>query len=504
MSLAPDVPKLNGLPLAAAVAILGVGNLMVILDTTIANVSIPHIAGSLGVSPAQATWVITSYGVAEAIAVPLAGWLVQRFGALRVYITAMAAFGLCSIACGLAPSFEFLVFFRVLQGFCGGPVIPVSQSLMVSVSPPERQQQALGYWSMASSIGPILGPLLGGALSDTLGWRWIFFINIPVAVVVVFGAMVVLRGHGTATRKAPIDVVGLGLLILWVSALQLMLDLGREQEWFASPLIVTLAVTAAVGFLVFLIWELTAENPIVNLRVFRHRGFVAYIVTLCLTFPAYFSTAILVPLWMQTTLGYSATTAGRAAGFSAVLSVLLTPWVSKLLERHDPRKIMTLGLVLFATNALVRTQFTTQTDFWDIALSYLAQGVCMSLFFVPATTILVGSVAPQEVPAAAGLNAFMRTTGGAFGTAMMTTAWIQSTDVVRSALVGRMPETGSAEATLAGLGFSPDQSLAVLEGLVQTQAQMMATTKLFYVTAAAYGLAICCIWFAPRPPPKKR
>ncbi|MDB5453051.1 MAG: emrB, partial [Caulobacteraceae bacterium] len=261
---AAEPKPLTGLMFWISALVVATANFMVVLDTTIANVSVPHIAGGLAVSPAQGTWVITSYSVAEAITVPLTGWLAQRFGPVKVFVFGMAGFGIFSLLCGLAPSFSALVAFRVLQGLCGGPLMPTSQTLMLHIFPKQKSAQALGLWSMTTVSAPIFGPLLGGTISDSVGWHWIFFINIPVAIGISIVGWMLLRDRDMPTRRVPVDYVGLGLLILWVGSLQVMLDKGKELDWFASTTIIGLGLTALVGFCAFLIWELTAENPIVN------------------------------------------------------------------------------------------------------------------------------------------------------------------------------------------------------------------------------------------------
>ena len=259
---------LKGSALVLAGFLLAVGNFMVVLDMTIANVSVPNIAGGLAVASNQGAWVITSYSVAEAIVVPLTGWLASRFGAVRVFVAGMIGFGICSALCGLAPSLGFLVLFRVMQGICGGPIMPMSQTLMMRVFPPQQRGQAMGLWSMTTVVAPIAGPILGGYLCDTAGWPWVFLINVPVAVICAFFAWRMLASQETATERRPIDFVGLSLLILFVGSLQIMLDKGKELDWFGSPVIVSLAVAAAIGFASFLIWELTDKHLIVDLRVF--------------------------------------------------------------------------------------------------------------------------------------------------------------------------------------------------------------------------------------------
>jgi DHA2 family multidrug resistance protein len=500
VATAPAMPdRMHGASLGLATLLLGLGNFVVLLDTTIANVSVPHIAGGLAVSPSQGTWVITSYSVAEAITVPLTGWLAQRFGALKVFLTAMIGFGVFSVACGLAPSFAMLVAFRVFQGLCGGPIMPMSQTLMLSIFPPQRTQQAMGFWSMTTVVAPILGPILGGNISDTIGWSWIFFINIPIAALVVFGAWSVLRGHETPTRRLPVDYIGLILLIAWVGSLQVMLDKGRELEWFSSPTIIGLAAVAAVGFCVFLIWELTAEHPIVNLRIFRHRGFVGGVITISLTFGAFFGSVVMVPLWLQTSMGYTATAAGYTGALNGIFAVVLSPIVAGLIYKTDPRRLVTFGILWLAGIAFWRAHFTTQADFWYVALTFLAQGICMPFFFVAGTAIVMASVDPAETPAAAGLSNFLRTTSAAFATSLITTAWDNSAQAKRSELAGHMADPSAVISSLGSAGLTPEQATGQIDRLVQQQAIMLATDRIFMITVAVFVVAAASILLAPRP-----
>jgi DHA2 family multidrug resistance protein len=495
---APPAP-LTGVTLLTAALFLGLANFMVVLDTTIANVSVPHIAGALAVSPSQGTWVITSYSVAEAITVPLTGWLAQRFGAVRVFAVGMAGFGLFSMLCGLAPSFALLVAFRVAQGLCGGPIMPMSQTLLLHIFPKDKGPQALGLWSMTTVVAPIAGPILGGLISDNMHWSWIFFINIPVAAVVGVVAYRMLIAHDTATRAAPVDYVGLLLLIVWVGAMQIMLDKGKELDWFSSHTIVALAIVAAVGFAAFLIWELTSDNPIVDLRVFRHRGFVIGVAVLSLTFGAFFASVVLIPLWLQTTMGYTATWAGYAGCLNGVLAVIMSPIVARLIGRFDIRALVSFGVFWMAGVALWRGFFTTEATFWDIALPQFVLGFAMPFFFIPTTSLSLSSVLPQETAAAAGLQNFLRTTSAAFATSIMTTAWDNTASAKRSLLVGGLD---NAQQTLDGMtarGLSPDQALRQLENIVQVQAVMISTNAMFLVTAGVFAVAASIIWIAPKP-----
>ena len=490
---------LTGSALALGGFLLAVGNFMVVLDMTVANVSVPNIAGGLAVAPNQGAWVITSYSVAEAIVVPLTGWLSQRFGAVKVFVFGMIGFGVCSALCGMAPSLGFLVLFRVLQGICGGPIMPMSQTLMMRVFPPQQRSQAMGLWSMTTVVAPIAGPILGGVLCDTAGWQWVFLINVPVAAVCAFFAWRMLASQETPTERRPIDFAGLILLILSVGSMQIMLDKGKELDWFSSPVIVGLAVTAAVGFASFLIWELTDEHPIVDLKVFRHRGFTGAVLANALTFGTFFATILLGPLWLQTNMGYTATWAGLTTALGGILAVVMSPIVPRLMRRFDARALVTFGVAGLGVIAFVRAHFASNADYWTIASTYLAQGLVMPFFFVPTTQIALSSVGPNETASAAGLSNFLRTTAAAFSGAIVLTLWDNASTRNHVNMVGSMHDAAGTLRTLAHAGMSRDQALAQLDNMTQSQAVMLAADQMFMVMTVTFLVAACIVWLAPQP-----
>lgn len=402
--------------------VLALSNFMVVLDITIANVSIPHISGNLGISLDQGAWVITSYAVAEAICVPLTGWLAGRFGAVRCFIWAMIGFGAFSFLCGSSVTLGMLVACRIGQGLCGAPLMPMSQTLMLRVFPPEKRAMAMGLWAMTTLLGPALGPIIGGAISDNASWHWIFFINLPIAAFCVVMAYVVLRPVETETRRLPIDAVGLGLLIFWIGCLQIMLDIGRDHDWFGDPLIVMLAIGAAIGFCVFVIWELTEEHPIVDLRIFRNRGFSAGVFTLAFGFGAYFASIVLIPQWLQSSMGYTATQAGLITAFTAMTAVLFAQVAAKMLVWADPRMMISCAIIWMGLMTLVRTGWTTEADFWTLALPAIFQGLAMPFFMIPLTSVSLAAVKPEDIPSAAGLQNFLRTMAIAVSTSLALTA----------------------------------------------------------------------------------
>jgi len=490
---------LHGGLLFGAIFLLALANFMAVLDLTIVNVAVPHIAGSLAVSPNEGTWVITSYAVAEAITVPLTGWLAARFGAVRVFVVAAACFGLFSLLCGFAPSLSMLVVFRVLQGFSGGPLMPISQTLLLRVTPPNRAQMALGLQTMTTILAPIAGPLIGGSLTDSVGWPWAFYINVPIAIVVAFAVWRLFGAHETETVNRPVDYVGLGLLILWIGALQILLDNGQEKDWFASPFIVSLAVIAAIGFIAFLIWELTDEHPIVDLSVFRSRTFSVMAAAMAFTFGAFFATVVLIPLWLQTNMGYTATWAGDVMAFQGVLGVMVAPVAALAISRVDPRLVMSIGLSILAAVTFWRTSFTHDVTYWQLVLPQLLTGIGIPLFFVPLMGLSVAAVPPAQTASAAGLVNFIRTMSGAFGTALVTTVWDQTSTNVRVNLAGRLHQPQDTLATLQALGQSSAQATQSLSDIVQSQAVMVATNQVFLMLAVIIAGVAICVWLSPKP-----
>ncbi|MBV1690602.1 DHA2 family efflux MFS transporter permease subunit [Novosphingobium sp. G106] len=478
--------------------ILALSNFMVVLDITIANVSIPHISGNLGISLDQGAWVITSYAVAEAICVPLTGWLSQRFGAVRCFMMAMVGFGIFSFLCGSSVTLGMLIACRIGQGLCGAPLMPMSQTLLLRVFPPENRTAAMGIWAMTTLAGPALGPIIGGYISDNISWHWIFFINLPVAAFCVVMGYLLLRPVETKISKLPIDAVGLALLIFWIGCLQVMLDIGRDHDWFGDPKIVMLAIGAAIGFCVFIIWELTEEHPIVNLRIFRNRGFSAGVFTLAFGFGAYFASIVLIPQWLQSSMGYTATKAGLITAFTAIAAIAVAQIAAKMLAWADPRVMISCAIVWMALMTLLRTGWTTGADFWTLAMPQILQGLAMPFFMVPLTSVSLAAVKPEEVPSAAGLQNFLRTMAIAVSTSLALTTMGDAQRVSRSELVGKL-QPDATVGTLSGMGMSAEQGRQTIANLVEDQATMLAVDHTFWITAFVLFFAAALVWVSPRP-----
>ena len=493
-----DAPLTGGMLWAAAI-ILAIANFIAVLDMTIANVSVPSISGALGATTSQGTWVITSYSVAEAITVPLTGWLAARFGAVRVFVIAMLMFGVCSALCGMSTSLGMLVFFRICQGFAGGPLMPLSQTLLLRIFPKEKATAALTIWSMTTLVAPVVGPILGGYLCDNYSWPWIFYINVPIAASCAFIAWTMLKRYEQPLLKNPIDRVGLLLLVVWVGALQLMLDEGKELDWFSSTTIVALAIIAAIGFAAFMIWELHEEHPVVDLRVFRHRGFSVSVLTISLAFAAFFGVNVLTPQWLQTYMGYTATTAGMSTAWSGVSAVLVAPLVALLSSKVDLRRLVFGGVAWLGLATLLRTIATTDMGFWDVSLPILLMGIGMPFFFIPTTSLALASVEEHETASAAGLMNFLRTLSGAFATSLITTLWDNQITRNHAELVGLSDSDQSVRSLLESSGMAADAVLQSLDRLINGQAVMLATNQIMMAVAIVFLVAASVIWLAPKP-----
>lgn len=479
---------------------------MNVLDSSIANVSIPTIAGNLGVSSSQGTWVITSFAVANAITVPLTGWLTQRFGQVRLFVLSVLLFVLSSWLCGFAWSLESLVFFRVVQGAVAGPMIPLSQSLMLASYPRSKAGMALAIWSMTILIGPIAGPLLGGWISDNYSWPWIFYINVPIGLIAGWASWQVYKTRDSARHHIPIDRMGLFLLVVWVGALQIMLDKGKDLEWFASPQIWLLAIVSFVTFVYFIIWELTAKHPVVDLTLFAQRNFTAGVVALSVAYGVFFGTLVLLPLWLQNTMGYTATWAGIAAAPVGILAIILSPIVGKALNnRHDPRIIATVAFLIFSLISYMRAEYNTQVDLYNVILPTVIQGAAMATFFIPLTTITLAGLSPDRIPAAAGLSNFARLVCGAFGTSITTTLWDNRAAMHHSHMTEiARPGEPAFDAIMGGLharGLDAQHGAALLDQVINQQAYTMSATDYFYASSLIFLALIGLIWIARRTAP---
>lgn len=493
-------PPLQGTQLLLGSIALALATFMNVLDTSIANVSIPTISGDLGVSPNQGTWVITSFAVANAISVPLTGWLTLRFGQVRLFMASVVLFVIASWLCGLAPNIQLLIAARVLQGAVAGPMIPLSQALLLSTYPKEKSGIGLSIWAMTTLVAPVVGPVLGGWISDNYSWPWIFYINIPVGMLCTAIIWQLYRSRESTTRKLPIDTVGLGLLVVWVGSLQILLDKGKELDWFNSSEIVTLAIVALMGFVFFLIWELNEEHPVVDLSLFKRRNFWAGVIAFSFGYGAFFGNLVILPLWLQTQIGYTATKAGLILAPVGFLALLVTPIVGKNLGKWDSRWIATTGFSFFALVFFLRSHFNTGIDVKGLLLPTIIQGIPMALFFVPLTSIIISGLPPERIPPATGLANFCRIMLGGFGSSIATTLWERRSALHHAQLTEAAniynPVFNQAMHTTQALGAGADQAQALIERSIEVQAGMLGVNDIFFASSLLFIVLIGFIWLA--------
>ncbi|WP_248319990.1 MULTISPECIES: DHA2 family efflux MFS transporter permease subunit [unclassified Caballeronia] len=491
-------PPLSGGKLVIGTIAVSLAVFMNVLDTSIANVSIPSISGDLGVSSDQGTWVITSFAVANAISVPLTGWLTQRFGQVRLFLGSIILFVLASWLCGLAPTLPFLLAARVLQGAVAGPMIPLSQTLLLASYPREKAPMALSMWSMTTLIAPVAGPVLGGWISDNISWPWIFYVNIPVGIAAALATFAIFRDRDSAIRKAPIDTVGLGLLVIWVGSLQIMLDKGKDLDWFNSTTIVVLALIAVISFAFFIVWELTAEHPVVDLSLFELRNFTGGTIALSIGYGLYFGNLVLLPLWLQTDIGYTATNAGLVMAPVGVFAILLSPITGKFLPRTDPRRIATAAFLVFALCFWMRSRYTTGVDTWTLTLPTLIQGIGMAGFFIPLVSITLSGLPGHRIPAASGLSNFVRIMCGGIGTSIFSTAWEHRSIVHHAQLVEQAnsynPTFANSMQQMSALGMSKEQTYGLFNSMATQQAAQLGVNDMFYISAGIFVALIALIW----------
>ncbi|MEX8503937.1 MAG: DHA2 family efflux MFS transporter permease subunit [Leptothrix ochracea] len=477
---------------------LSLATFMNVLDSSIANVSLPAIAGDMGVSPAQGTWVITSFAVANAIAVPLTGWLTQRFGQVRLFTASVLLFVLASWLCGLAPNIESLIFFRVLQGLVAGPMIPLSQTLLLASYPAAMAGTAMAMWGMTTLVAPVMGPLLGGWITDNVAWPWIFYINVPVGLLAASITWSIYRSRDPGPRRIPLDWVGLALLVLFVGSMQIMIDKGKELDWFHSGEIMALAAVAAAGFVFFLAWELTDIHPIVNLRLFARRNYLMACLALSVAYGLFFGNVVLLPLWLQQWMGYTATWAGMVTAPVGLLAIVFSPWVGKNVNKIDPRKLATFAFLGFALVLWMRSNFNTDATVMVILIPTILQGVAVAFFFIPLQAIIFSGLTPDQLPSASGLSNFVRITAGAVGTSMFTTLW-ESRSALHHAHLSEAVSPSNLSAVqaltqLSGSGLSAEQAAASLNRLVDQQAATMAVTDLFFLSSGLFLGLIGLVW----------
>ncbi|MGV2288838.1 DHA2 family efflux MFS transporter permease subunit [Trinickia sp. YCB016] len=472
---------------------------MNVLDSSIANVAIPTLSGDLGVSVDEGTWVITLFSAANAVSIPLTGWLTQRVGTVKLFVAAILLFVVSSAACGFAPSLPILLAARIVQGAVAGPLVPLSQALLLSTFPREKSSSALSLWAMTATVGPIAGPALGGWITDNYSWSWIFYINVPVGLFAAAVVWALYHKRETPSRKLAVDKVGLISLIVWVGALQIMLDKGKDLAWFESPVIWVLTIVAVIAFAFFLIWELTEAKPIVDLRLFKQRNFMGGTVAISVSYAVFFANLVIFPTWIQEYLGYRAVDAGFVTAPLGIFAVILAPVMGKIMPKTDMRMLATVAFLGFAGVFMMRSLYTTDVDVHTLVLPTLLMGIPMAMFFTPLTAIILSGLPPEKIPAAAGLSNFVRVFAGAVGTSLMQNTWNNRTILHHSQLAEQTSATNPAyvqaianiQTTLHASAF---KAQAFFESQMSAQAAMLGLNDIAWLSAVIFIVIIPLIW----------
>jgi len=486
---------------------------MEVLDTTVVNVSLPHIAGNLSATIDEATWVLTSYLVANAIILPMTGWLASTFGRKRLMMAAVVGFTTSSFLCGLAPNLASLIVFRIIQGATGGVMQPLSQAVLLEAFPPKDRGKAMGFWGLGIVVAPILGPVLGGWLTDAYSWRWVFYINIPVGIASLVMTQLYIFDppylRGSAGKS--IDYWGIGMLAVGIGALQYVLDKGQQDDWFASNLILALAVVSAVCVVALIVHELTTEEPIVDLRVFKVRSYAIGVFLMTVVGFVMYGSMVLLPIMLQTLLGYPPLQAGIALAPRGIGSFIMMPLTGMMVGRIDARKLLIVGLVVGGGTMLWLSQMSLSAGYWDFFWPQVIQGAGISLLFVPLTTIAMDAIPREKMGYATSLFSLMRNIGGSIGIAVTGTLLArhtQATSVLYSANITGLDPTsqsmfyqmrGAFMAQGADITTATSRAYAALHGMVMRQASIVSFVGLFQLLGVVFLVVVPLVFLMKRP-----
>jgi MFS transporter, DHA2 family, multidrug resistance protein len=490
---------------------------MEVLDTSIANVALPHIAGSLSAGQDESTWVLTSYLVSNAIVLPLSGWLSSIIGRKNFYMSCVALFTVSSFLCGLAPNLSVLILCRVLQGIGGGGLQPSEQAILADTFPPAKRGMAFAVYGIAVVTAPAIGPTLGGWITDNFTWRWIFFINIPVGIISILLTSRLIQDPPYFRRRklseTKIDYIGLGFVALGLGTLQVVLDKGQRDDWFESHFIVLFSIIAAAALIFVIFWEWHQKDPIIDLHLFRDRTFgVSNLLMFMLGF-ALLGSTLLLPLFMQTLLGYTAERAGLALMPGGLTIMLLLPLVGFLLSRYSPRWLLVFGLVMLAASLFHMTGFNLDMDFRNAAVARVFQAAGMAFLFVPINTAAYAFLPREKNNAASGLMNLARNIGGSVGISVVTTMLDRRTQAHLSYLARRINASNLAFQTMlqgatqtmrahgASGAYATQQAYALIQGTVQRQATMLAYIDNFWLLGIAIMLMIPTVFLMKKSRP---
>src|SRR3984957_3179711 len=511
----PWTPAVSPWLIAATVML---ATFMEVLDTSIANVSLPHIAGSLSATVDESTWVLTSYLISNAIVLPLTGWLSMLFGRKRLFIGCVVIFTISSFLCGLAPNLFLLIFFRARQGAGGGGLQPISQAILVESFPRSKQGMAMAVYGMGVVVAPIIGPTLGGWITDSFSWRWIFFINVPVGVGAIFMTLALVHDPPYLIRKTlqkglKIDFIGLGLLSVGVGFIQLMLDKGQTDDWFESRFIVTCGVIGVLGLVGVVLWELRQPEPLVDLRLFAQRNYSMATFMMFAMGVILYGTTVLLPILVQTLMGYTAQWAGLVLSPGGLITLFVMPLVGRLLGIFQPRWLVVCGLVILGFGMFRLSELSLQTGFWTFVTTWTISRAGMPFLFVPINVMAFAYVPREKTNSATGLINLTRNLGGSVGISLVAAAQSHMAQVSQSNLAGNVAAINPIYASrlhqlqgaLQAGGSDPvqaaHQAQAVLYGELLRQSSMVAYVDVFRILAwVCVGLIPLMFFMKPAKP----
>ncbi len=472
---------------------------MEVLDTTVVNVAIPHISGNLAATNEEGTWVVTSYLVSNAVVLPISGWLANRVGRKRLLLACVAGFTLTSLCCGLATSLTQLIIFRVLQGLTGGGLQPLAQAILLETFPKERHGHAMAAFGIGILLAPILGPTLGGWITDNYSWRWIFYLNLPVGILSLFLMnRFVFDPHYVKRGEGKVDLWGIGFLALGIGSLQVLLDTGQRKDWFSSDYIRTFTGLCIFGIVALIVRELMTDHPVVDLRVLKNRSFSAGVFLISMLGFVLYASLVLLPLYLQTLMGYPAYNSGMALSPRGLGALLFTPLAGHLTTKTDPRRLLAVGIVLGSISMFQLSGLNLYAGFWDIFWAQVLQGVALSFLFIPLMSLAMSHIQPDKMGNATSIFNLMRNIGGSVGIALMTTFLARRSQVHQNHLVANITAgSGQTYRMLQGLranfyahgadaATASRKSIAAIYGMVQQHAAMLAFVEAFWLMGVVF------------------
>lgn len=492
--------KVTGVPFVLVTLALALCTFMEVLDFSIANVSVPYIAGGLGVSTNEGTWVITLYMVGNAIVLPISGWLSEKIGPVRLILIASVLFGITSWFCGVASSFTIICISRFFQGMVSGPLIPVSQTLLVDIFPPGKKQMAMALWAMVALVGPIAGPLVGGWITEDFSWRWIFFINIPVAIFSTVTIWIVMRKYIGKVSSQKLDVIGLILLVVGITSLQILVDKGQQLDWFKSIEIKKLASISFVSLALLVAYELGHPDPLIDLRLFKIRSYALSTFLLAVSFMVFFSPIVITPLWLETFMGYDPLKVGSALATMGIIPFFMAPVVGKLMTKGWQKGLVTVSFLLMGVAFLHFSTFNTSVSYKHIAVAWFFLGLGLTWYIAPLVSLSLSQIPVHKNARAAALLNFFRIFLSGIGTSIYTTLWNDRATFHHSNIASNLTSNSSNVMALQCIAaergnHSPVATIEVLNHAVDQQAYMLATNDVMMLSGFIMIALIVMVFF---------